>query len=483
LQIYNTLTHEKQTFKAINKGAVGMYSCGPTVYNFAHIGNMRAYIMTDLLKRVLIHDGYEVKHVMNITDVGHLVSDANLGEDKMRLTAEHEHKTIHEVAKFYTDEFIKDMKRLNLIMPTIMPKATEHIKGMLALIDTLDEKGYLYKVNTGIYFDTSKFKNYGELMNLSFEELNNYLISGARVERAAGIKNTTDFAVWRFSRPDQTEMVWETKHGKGFPGWHIECSAMSMEYLGEHFDLHTGGVDHLPIHHTNEIAQSESATGKKFVNFWMHIEFLQVNGKKMSKSLGNVYRIEDLIEKGYSANAFKYLILSAYYRTQLNFTLDALANADNTLKGIYSFIEKMAAAERDETNSKQSEGFSEKVKKIKEEFFESLDNDLNTPLALSKMHLLISEANKLYEKGQLSKHDAKEVLDAMYEFDTILGLDFKGRSGKKEASSEVQQLIDERNRLRKEKKFAESDKIREKLKKEFRIEIEDLPSGTVWHQI
>jgi cysteinyl-tRNA synthetase len=482
LQIYNTLTHKKEQFKSIKEASVGMYSCGPTVYNFAHIGNMRTYIMTDLLKRVLIHDGYKVKHIMNITDVGHLVSDANLGEDKMRLTAEHEHKSVYEVAKFYTDEFLKDLKRLNLIMPDLMPKATDHIKEMLSLIDTLDGKGYLYKVNTGIYFDTSKFKNYGELMNLSFEQLNNYLISGARVERAAGIINTTDFAVWRFSRPDQKEMVWESKHGKGFPGWHIECSAMSMKYLGEHFDIHTGGVDHLPIHHTNEIAQSEAATGKKFVNFWTHIEFLQVNGKKMSKSLGNVYMIQDLLDKGYLINAFKYLIISAYYRTQLNFTFDALDNAQNTLNGIYSFIEKVAVASHEEKKIPPSKELTEKIKKSRDAFFESLDNDLNTPLALAKLHMLISDTNKSYEKG-LSKEDASAILDAMFEFDQVLGLDFKAHSGKKETTSEVQQLIDERNRLRKEKKFAESDKIRERLKKEFKIEIEDSAEGTVWHKI
>lgn len=484
MRIYNSLTHKKEEFRSIKKGKVGIYSCGPTVYNFPHIGNMRKYIVDDVLKRLLIHNGYEVEHIINITDVGHLVSDANLGEDKIRLTAEHEHKSVYDVAEFYTKEFINDMRMLNLMIPKKMPKATDHIKQMLDLIEKLDEKGYTYKVNTGIYFDTSKFKNYGQLMGLSFEKLNDYLISGARVERAARIRNTTDFAVWRFARPDQKEMVWESKYGKGFPGWHIECSAMSMEYLGEHFDMHTGGVDHLPIHHTNEIAQSEAATGKKFVNYWVHSEFLLVNGKKMSKSLGNVYTLKHLIEKGHSIMAYKYLVISAYYKSQLNFTFDALSNAENTLNGIYAFVERIAETARSgkDMDKEYDRKPIEKITKMKEEFFESLNNDLNTPLALSKMHSLISETNKYLENG-ISKGVANAVLDAMLDFDTVLALDFGKHTKRKEASKEVQELIDERNRLRKERKFAESDKIRTRLKEEFKIEIEDTEKGTVWHKI
>lgn len=476
LRLYNSLTHKKQPFRSIKRGKVGFYTCGPTVYSFAHIGNMRPYIVADLLKRVLIHNGYAVRHVINITDVGHLVSDANLGEDKLRVTAQHERKTVHEIAKFYTDDFMNNMKRLGITMPDAMPKASEHTGIMLGLIDRLYKKGYVYAISTGIYFDTSRFRNYGRLMALTFDDLNNYLISGIRVERAVGTKNTTDFAVWRLSRPSDTEMVWDTKYGKGFPGWHIECSAMSMHYLGEHFDLHSGGIDHLPIHHTNEIAQSESATGKKFVNFWIHNEFLQVDGKKMSKSLGNVYRIEDLLAKGYSAMAYKYFMLSGYYRSQLNFTFEALANAENTLNSIYSFIKRLSD---NAENMKQNERFVRKAEKLKKEFFASLNDDLNTPIALSKLHLLITETNKL---ERISKHDSTTVLNILLDFDKVLGLGFAERAKGEELSTEIKRLIEERERLRKEGRFSEADKIRSDLKADHGIVLEDTESGTVWHK-
>ena len=455
-----------------------MYTCGPTVYNYAHIGNMRAYIVADLLKRVLTYDGYKVRHVMNITDVGHLVSDANLGEDKMRLGAEREHKSVYQVAEFYTNTFLNDAKRLNLIMPDVIAPATAHIKEMLQLIYALDGKGYIYKVNTGMYYDTSKFKNYGQLMNLSFDELNNYLIAGARVERAAGIRNTTDFAVWRFSHPDEKDMVWETKYGKGFPGWHIECSAMSMKYLGEHFDIHTGGVDHLPIHHTNEIAQSESVTGKKFVNFWVHSEYLLINGKKISKSLHNFYTLQDLVDKGYSVNGFKYLILSSYYKSQANFTIEALESAENTLNGIYSFMKKMREAKSDKEPDDQ---FIKKINKIKKEFFASVNNDLNTPLALSKLHMIITETNKANKKG-IGKAAADSVIEALLEFDKVLGLSFADQARNKEIPSEARNLIQQREKLRAERKFSEADKIRAKLKDDYNIIIEDTEHGTAWHE-
>jgi cysteinyl-tRNA synthetase len=455
-----------------------MYTCGPTVYNYAHIGNMRAYIVADLLKRVLIWNGYKVRHVMNITDVGHLVSDANLGEDKIRVGAEREHKTVYQVAEFYTNAFLSDAKRLNLTTPDVITPATAHINDMLQLVYRLDEKGYIYKVNTGMYYDTSKFKNYGQLMNLSFEELNNYLIAGARVERAAGIRNTTDFAVWRFSHPNEKDMVWDTKYGRGFPGWHIECSAMSMKYLGEHFDIHTGGVDHLPIHHTNEIAQSESATGKKFVNFWIHSEHLLINGKKISKSLHNFYTLQDLMDKGYSAGGFKYLILGSYYRSQENFTLGALESAENTLKGICSFMEKMKEIREDKEPNGQ---FAKKINKIKKEFFASVNNDLNTPLALSKLHMIITETNKAYKKG-IGKCDADMVIEILLEFDRVLGLNLADQARKKEIPSEAESLILKREKLRKERKFSEADKIRATLKEEYNVIIEDTENGPVWHE-
>jgi cysteinyl-tRNA synthetase len=478
LKIYNTLAHKKQAFRSIKSKHVGMYTCGPTVYNYVHIGNMRAYIVADLLKRVLIYDGYKVKHVMNITDVGHLVSDANLGEDKMRIGAEREHKSVYQVAELYTKAFLKDMERLNLIMPDILTPATDHIKEMLELIYNLDEKGYIYKVETGMYYDTSKFKNYGQLMDMTFEKLNNYLIAGARVERAAGIRNSTDFAVWRFSKPDIKEMVWETKYGRGFPGWHIECSAMSMKYLGEHFDIHTGGIDHLPIHHTNEIAQSEAATGKKFVNFWVHNEFLMINGTKISKSLHNTYTIQDLIDKGYSINGYKYLILSSHYKSQANFTFEALENSENTLKGVYSFMAKLSEIKK---KSEHDAKFIKKINKIKKEFFTAINDDLNTPLALSKMHLLITETNKNLIDNELGSEDAAAVLNVLFEFDKILGLEFVLHAKRKDVHIDAKKLVMEREKLRKERRFAEADSLRIKLKEEYGIEIEDTDKGPVLH--
>ncbi|MFI5412306.1 MAG: class I tRNA ligase family protein, partial [Candidatus Micrarchaeales archaeon] len=289
LKLYNSLTHKKQTFKPIKDKHVGMYTCGVTVYYSPHIGNMKKYVMDDILKRVLLHNGYTVTQIENITDVGHLVSDADTGEDKMKIAAEREHKSMKDIADMYTKMFLKDSELLNVLKPDVMPRATEHIKDMLDLLEVLDKKGFLYKAENGIYFDTSKFKNYGKLTGMSFKQLNEQQKGGARIEEVKGKKRITDFAVWRFAHGDEKEMIWESKFGRGFPGWHLECSTMSMKYLGNHFDIHTGGIDHLPIHHPNEIAQSEAATGEPLANYWIHYEFLVVDNTKMSKSIGNIY--------------------------------------------------------------------------------------------------------------------------------------------------------------------------------------------------
>jgi cysteinyl-tRNA synthetase len=455
-----------------------MYTCGPTVYWFAHIGNMRTYVQEDILKRTLLHNGYKVKHVMNITDVGHLVGDSNIGEDKIKLEARKEHKSAYEVARFYEEAFVRDIKRLNIIMPDIMPRATEHINEMLALIKKLDEKGYLYKVSTGIYYDTSKFKDYGKLTGMSFEELNKYLKAGARVERAAGIRNTTDFAVWRFAKADEKEMVWDSEWGRGFPGWHIECSAMSMKYLGEHFDIHCGGIDHIPIHHTNEIAQSEAATGKKFVNYWLHVSFLTVNNMKMAKSLGNIYTVQDIIDKGYSPLSLRFFLLSSHYRSQQNFTFEALENADKTLKSIYNFIREMNAVKEEKEFDK---GVEKELEKFHTQFFEELNNDLNTPNALKEMHALISYENKRLSEGKVGASEAKRVIEIMLDFDTILGLDLKKELEEKKLPDEVEKLIEERERARKEKDFDKADRIRKEIEEKYNIIIEDTKTGVKWH--
>jgi len=478
LKLYNTLGRKIQPFRSIKKGSVGMYTCGPTVYWFAHIGNMRTYVQEDILKRTLLHNGYKVKHVMNITDVGHLVGDSNIGEDKIKLEARKEHKSAYEVARFYEEAFVRDIKRLNIIMPDVMPRATEHINEMLALIKKLDEKGYLYKVSTGIYYDTSKFKDYGKLTGMSFEELNKYLKAGARVERAEGIRNTTDFAVWRFAKADEKEMVWDSEWGRGFPGWHIECSAMSMKYLGEHFDIHCGGIDHIPIHHTNEIAQSEAATGKKFVNYWLHVSFLTVNNMKMAKSLGNIYTVQDIIDKGYSPISLRFFLLSSHYRSQQNFTFEALENADKTLKSIYNFIREMNAVKEEKEFDK---GVEKELEKFHTQFFEELNNDLNTPNALKEMHALISYENKRLSEGKVGASEAKRVIEIMLDFDTILGLDLKKELEEKKLPDEVEKLIEERERARKEKDFDKADRIRKEIEEKYNIIIEDTKTGVKWH--
>ena len=476
--VYNTLVRRKQTFKPLSDREVGVYTCGPTVYWFAHIGNMKSYVSEDVIKRTLMHSGYKVKHVMNITDVGHLVGDANIGEDKVKMEARKEHKSALDVSRFYTHAFIEDMERLNIIKPDVICKATDHIPEMLALVKKLDEKGYLYKVETGMYYDTSKFKDYGALAGMDFEKLNKYLKAGARVERAAGIRNTTDFAVWRFSNSEEKEMVWDSEWGRGFPGWHIECSAMSMKYLGNHFDIHMGGIDHIPVHHTNEIAQSEGATGEKFVNHWMHMAFLKVDGKKMAKSLGNVYTIKELVEKGFDPIAVRLLFISGHYRQELNFTIESLKGMTNTLSMLYSFIDRMNGVLKSGGGSKDK-AFMEFVDKSRKGFFSAMEDDFSTPEALASMYSLVRESNKRAESG-MGAEEARHVIDVMLEFDSILGLEFDKRLSRTDKlSEEVEKLIKERNEARKHKDFAEADRIRRVLK-EKGVTLEDTAHGTVW---
>ncbi len=478
MELYDTMERRKRVFKPIHDKEVRIYSCGPTVYSYAHIGNMRPYIVVDMLKRLLKHDGYKVIHAMNITDVGHLVGDGNLGEDKIKLAAAQQHKTAKEVAMFYEQKFMYDMERLNIEKPNYIVRASEHVPEMLKLIEKLDEKGYLYKIGTGIYYDTSKFKDYGRLMNMDFERLNRYLKAGARIERADGIRNITDFAVWRFSKPEEKEMVWDCKYGRGFPGWHIECSTLSMECLGEHFDIHTGGIDHIPIHHTNEIAQSESATGKKFVNYWVHIAFLTVNGKKMSKSLHNVYTIQDLVDKGYSPMAFRYFIEASNYRKQLNFTFEALESASNTLNLLISFAHKMAAIA---AKSNAENSFTKGIESMKNAFFRFANDDLNMPNAIAELHNIVKAANKRQEEGQLSAEEAKAVLDAIAEIDSVLGLNLLHNEGS--IPKEAEELIAERESARKAKDFSKADEIRKRLLNEFHIKIEDTEKGPKWQLV
>jgi cysteinyl-tRNA synthetase len=480
LKLYNSLTRKKETFRPINKdNHVGLYTCGITAYFSAHIGNMRTYTNQDIIKRLLMHNGYTGVHVENITDVGHLVSDADTGEDKLRLEATKERKSMKEVADFYTEVYLKDRQLLNLIPPDYMPKATDHIKEMLDLLELLDQKGFLYKAENGIYFDTSKFKDYGKLTGMTFKQLNSQQREGARVEKVEGKRNATDFAVWRFAPGGEKEMVWDSKWGMGFPGWHLECSAMSMKYLGKHFDIHCGGIDHLQIHHPNEIAQSEAATGEKFVNYWMHMNFLTVDGNKMSKSLRNIYTMQDIVEKGYSPMALRLFYISGHYRQSLNFTFEALSNTEKTLKGIYSFIERLAEVGNKEENPDTAE-FKKKIAGYKKDFFKELNNDINMPAALANLHAVINETNA---RAKLNRKEARAVIKAVLEMDQILGLKM-GRhvQANKRLDDDIQKLVNEREAARKNKDFKRSDEIRAMLKGKYRVVLEDTKEGVRWHK-
>ncbi|MBP5308216.1 MAG: cysteine--tRNA ligase, partial [Clostridia bacterium] len=370
MKFYNTLTRQKEEFSPIDgSNKVRMYSCGPTVYNYAHIGNLRTYIFMDLLRRSLKYEGYKIKGVMNITDVGHLLSDGDDGEDKMQKAAREQNKDPYEIAAYYTEVFFKDLEKLNIGKPELTPKATDHIADMEKYVEGLMEKGVAYETADGIYFDIEKFPGYGKLSGIKLEDQ----LSGARVEVNGGKRHPADFALWK-KAPKEHIMQWDSPWGKSYPGWHIECSAMSRKYLGDVFDIHTGGVDHIPIHHENEIAQSESLTGKNPARFWMHGEFMLVDGGKMSKSLGNTYTIAQLEEKGYKPMHFRYFCLNAHYRKKLNFTFEGLDAAKVSYERLGSLILKHTASAT-VTDGKTLE-------KYKAEFEENINDDLNVPGAL-----------------------------------------------------------------------------------------------------
>jgi len=439
--LFNTLSRKIEKLELLNE-LVGFYTCGPTVYDFAHIGNFRTYIIEDVLKRVLILNGYKVKHVMNITDVGHLTDDQDEGEDKIEISAEKHKKSAWEIAEFFTKAFIEDAKKLNILMPDIMPKATEHITEMIELIKKLEKNGYTYLTPDGIYFDTSKFKDYGKLANLRKIEI----IPGFRV-KVGYKKNPTDFALWKFSPKDKKrQMEWESPWGKGFPGWHIECSAMSMKYLGEQFDIHCGGVDHIPIHHTNEIAQSEAATGKSpFVKYWFHVNFLVLkNQKKMAKSEGNIILMKDIEERKFDPLSFRLFVLQGHWQSFIEFSWEALEAAENSLKRLKEIISSRNFDER-----KINENWRKKI-------IEKFNNNLNTPAAISLIWQMIR-----------SDIDEEEKLATLLYFDQILGLKLNEKNylNLESLPKEIQDLIKKRETLRKEKKFKEADEIREKLKK------------------
>ncbi len=413
-----------------------MYVCGPTVYWYQHIGNLRSYIFADVLRRVLKWNGYSVKEVMNITDVGHLTSDRDSGEDKMEKAAVKEGKKAGDIADYYWEVFRKDFKKLNISEPDIWCKATEHIKEQIELVKTLEKKGFTYKTSDGIYFDTSKVKDYGALARLKIEGLE----AGKRVCMREK-KNLTDFALWKFSKnPGERQQEWDSPWGVGFPGWHIECSAMSSKYLGEQFDIHTGGIDHIPVHHTNEIAQSESAFGKKpWVKFWMHGAFLTNKGKKISKSKGGLFTISELEKRGFDALAYRYFTFTAHYRSPLNFDLDSLENAQKS----YQRLKRLIADLKDDKKTN---------KKYLSEFENAINNDLDMPRAVAVLWGLLRD----------KKADGK--LGAVREMDKVLGLDLL-KVEKVAIPKEIKKLADERLIARKGKDWGKSDKLREEIQK------------------
>ncbi|MFB6181434.1 MAG: cysteine--tRNA ligase [Candidatus Magasanikbacteria bacterium] len=435
LKLYNSRTKSKEEFIPREDDQVKMYSCGPTVYDYVHIGNLRAFTTEDILYRVLKYKGHNVKYIMNITDVGHLTDDADQGKDKMEQGSRREGKSAEEIAEFYTKAFKKDVSDLNILPPDKWPIATEHIEEMINLVQKLIDKGYTYETSDGIYFDTTKLDDYGKLANLEEQDLD----PGARVEMKEK-KNKHDFALWKFSPEDKDrQMEWKAFEKMGFPGWHIECSAMSMEYLGEQFDIHWGGVDHIPVHHTNEIAQSEAATSKKpWVNFWMHVEFLQVKDEKMSKSKNNFVTMKDIKNKSIEPLAFRYFLLQSHYRKELNFTRDALKAAEKGLKKL-----------RRKTNSLDKNKPGDP--KLEEEFMEAINDDLNTAEALSVLW-------KGFEQDRISRN-------LISKFDKILGLDLLELKEKEvKIPEEVQELLEMRAEAREAGNWERSDKLRAEIK-------------------
>lgn len=441
MKLYNTLTRTKEDFVPMVGNQVGLYTCGPTVYNYAHIGNLRTYIFEDILRRTLEFNNYEVNHVMNITDVGHLTDDASDGDDKVEISAKREHKTVWELAEFYTKAFQDDMDDLNIHPPQIWCKATDHIQEQIDMVKQLENNGYTYITSDGVYFDTSRFKDYGKMAKLDTEGLQ----EGARVDMGEK-KNATDFALWKLSpKASQRQMEWESPWGKGFPGWHIECSAMSINYLGDHFDIHCGGIDHIPVHHSNEIAQNQAAVGHQVVNMWLHGEFLLTNDDRMGKSKGNFLTMQTLKDKGYDPLAYRYFVIGAHYRSQLNFTYEALDGAAAALDRLRNLMRLW-----DEPTEVDTETM--------EKFTQASNNDLDMPRALAV----------LWDMTKTDMEDGKK-LATLFQMDLVLGLQLQGWFEEREKEQadiplDVIELADYREVARAAKQWKESDKLREQIK-------------------
>lgn len=463
MKLYNTIARKVEDFKPQDDKKVSLYTCGLTVYSQPHIGNWVAYIYWDVLERTLRASGYDIDRVQNITDVGHLTSDEDAGEDKMLKSALKEGTTAWEVA----DKYIKiaddeAYNQLGLLRPTHMPRATEYIQQQIEFVKELEEKGFAYQIEDGIYFDTSKLTDYGKLARLDIKGLQ----FGARVEDT-GKKNPTDFALWKFSPTDQKrDMEWDSPWGKGFPGWHLECSVMARELLGDTIDLHTGGIDHIPVHHTNEIAQSEALTGKTFSNYWMHANHIKVDGTKMSKSLGNIYTLKDITDKGFDVEAFKLMVLSKHYRTEGNFTWEILEAAQNRLNNWRSAVDLLWQEGATIDSGAATGDFTKNIEA-------AMFNDLDTPKTLS---IIDEEISKIAEL-----HLCKPCIENLVEdIRTFLGIDlFKDKS---DITSDQKTIIQERETAREQKDWVRSDELRTRLEQQG-IAVRDTDHGTVWSRL
>lgn len=448
MKLFNSMTNQKEQFTPLEGNEVRMYSCGPTVYNYAHIGNLRTYVFMDILRRVLSYNGYNLKGVMNITDVGHLISDADDGEDKMVKASKTQQKTPEEIASYYTNIFFNDLELLNVQRPEIVPKATDHIPEMIEFVENLLKNGFAYMTDDGIYFDIGAFKDYGKLSGIDLEEQ----LAGARVDVNTQKRHPADFALWK-NAPKEHIMKWQSPWGLGYPGWHIECSAMGRKYLGDVFDIHSGGVDHIPIHHENEIAQSQALTGKQPANFWLHGEFMLVDGGKMSKKLGNTYTLSQLKEKGFDAMPFRFFCLNTHYRKKLNFTFEALESAKISYERLISSL-----VQHKNSDTQTSEDI---INSFKNKFEEAIFDDLNVPLALGVLFTMLKQPK------------SKDIYELAITIDSVLGLKFNEAeeylsnivhvTDAETIPQNVIEVAQRRLEARRQKDFAMSDSLRNEL--------------------
>jgi len=482
MELFNTMGRSLQEFIPIHAGKAGFYGCGPTVYNYAHIGNLRAYVFQDTLSRTLSFLGYDVHHVMNITDIGHLANDADEGEDKMVASAKERGMSVLEIASYYTEAFFNDTQRLNIRMPTTVCKATEHIPEMIELISRIEANGHTYQSGGNLYFDISTFPEYGKLANLNLDDLK----AGARIDVDPNKRNPYDFVLWfTNSKFENQALVWDSPWGRGYPGWHIECSAMSIKYLGESFDIHSGGIDHIPIHHTNEIAQSEAATGKKWVSYWLHNEFLVMDKGKMSKSSGNFLTLQHLIDQGYEPLDYRLFLLGGHYRSQLAFSWESMEGAKNARKNMIQRVAKIIEATKalPDAVTSDSPHTVPLATDYLDRFRVALEADLSTPRAIAELQGLIRD----------SSLSPRTILATIEKMDEVLALSIISTAqtmlDKKQqmvqgpgADARIDALISERSCAKKDKNYARADEIRNQLSAEGII-LEDGPSGTIWKRI